>query len=235
MKINCAWEHNGDSTLLYAIEQVGAYARGRSLTEALDKLPDEIGRYCQWLGQPAPASIEPAVCQEKVSSLTVSDADSDIILDCERLPLCEDEYRALKRLALRSAADFGALYQSIPDKTHSSLPARETFYGPVPRTAAEMYEHTKNVNAYYFGELGLEADNGGTILECRQRGFDMLEQTAGFLTAPPRVGSYDEIWSLRKVLRRFIWHDRIHARAMYRLARAAFPSAVLADPFFFGV
>lgn len=235
MKINCAWEHNGDSTLLYAIEQVGAYARGRSLTEALDKLPDEIGRYCRWLGQPAPASIEPAVCQEKVSSLTVSDADSDIILDCERLPLCEDEYRALKRLVLRSAADFGALYQSIPDKTHSSLPARETFYGPVPRTAAEMYEHTKNVNAYYFGELGLEADNGGTILECRQRGFDMLEQTAGFLTAPPRVGSYDEIWSLHKVLRRFIWHDRIHARAMYRLARAAFPSAVLADPFFFGV
>ena len=147
MKINCAWEHNGDSTLLYAIEQVGAYARGRSLTEALDKLPDEIGRYCRWLGQPAPASIEPAVCQEKVSSLTVSDADSDIILDCERLPLCEDEYRALKRLVLRSAADFGALYQSIPDKTHSSLPARETFYGPVPRTAAEMYEHTKNVNA----------------------------------------------------------------------------------------
>ena len=43
MKINCAWEHNGDSTLLYAVEQVGAYARGRSLTEALDKLPDEIG------------------------------------------------------------------------------------------------------------------------------------------------------------------------------------------------
>ena len=29
------------------------------------------------------------------------------------------------------------------------------------------------------------------------------------------AGSYGEDWSLRKVLRRFIWHDRIHAKAMY--------------------
>lgn len=41
------------------------------------------------------------------------------------------------------------------------LPARKTFYGAVPRTAEEMYVHTKNVNAYYFGEIGVEAGNDG--------------------------------------------------------------------------
>ena len=98
------------------------------------------------------------------------------------------------------------------------LPARDTFYGKVPRTAREMYVHTKNVNAYYFGEINVPADNDGTILECRQRGFAVLEQLPYFLNNALFDGSYGEEWTLRKVLRRFIWHDRIHAKAMYRMA-----------------
>lgn len=35
-------------------------------------------------------------------------------------------------------------------------------------------------------------------------------------------GSYDELWSVRKMLRRFLWHDRIHAKAMYRMAVKTF-------------
>lgn len=56
---------------------------------------------------------------------------------------------------------------AISDKNRSSLSVRTTFYAQVPRTAFEMYEHTKNVNAYYFGEIGILVDNEGSILECR--------------------------------------------------------------------
>lgn len=59
------------------------------------------------------------------------------------------------------------------------LPARKTFYGAVPRTAEEMYVHTKNVNAYYFGEIGVEAGNDGDILSCRCEGFARLEPAGG--------------------------------------------------------
>ena len=31
-----------------------------------------------------------------------------------------------------------------------------------------------------------------------------------------------ETWTLRKLLRRFIWHDRIHARAMVRMMKRTF-------------
>ena len=85
-----------------------------------------------------------------------------------------------------------------------------------------MYEHTKNVNKYYFGEIGVEADNEGSILSCRTRGFDLLETHPGFLNNSVFAGSYGEEWSLRKLLRRFIWHDRIHAKAMYRMAVKTF-------------
>lgn len=222
MKVRCCWEHNGEDTLLYALDYVGAYARGESLVAAAAKMPEEIASYLAWIGQGAPENVTVEVAQEKASTLTIADADSDVLLDGEEAPLTPEEYARLKTLALRSAQDFLTLFDSIPDKNASCLPVRDTFYGPVPRTAGQMYEHTKNVNCYYFGEIGVDADNDGTILACRQRGFAFLEQLADFLSLPPVEGSYGEMWSLRKMLRRFIWHDRIHARAMYRMAMRTF-------------
>ena len=74
----------------------------------------------------------------------------------------------------------------------------------------------------YFGEIGVETDHKGTIVDCRKRGFMTLEDQPDFLKNIVCLGSYNEEWSLRKVLRRFIWHDRIHAKAMYRMAVRTF-------------
>ena len=136
--------------------------------------------------------------------------------------MTQDEYESLKRLALKSAADFHTLYGAFPDKNKSVLPERDTFYGKRPRTAEEMYQHTKNVNAYYWGEIGVEVDNEGTIVENRTRGFQVLERRGDYLSEKLFDGSYGERWSLSKVLRRFIWHDRIHAKALYRMGVKTF-------------
>jgi len=52
--------------------------------------------------------------------------------------------------------------------------------------------------------------------------FEILEKNDNFLEANVLMGSYGELWSLSKVLRRFIWHDRIHAKAMYRMGIKTF-------------
>ncbi|MCH5161578.1 MAG: hypothetical protein J1G04_06065 [Clostridiales bacterium] len=222
MTVNCVYEHNGKDTLLYADNYVGAYTRGNTVDIAIAKMPLEIKSYLQWLGKPSVSDFDIKTVQEKVSTLSVCDADSDVIFDSEKLPLAFEEYIRLKELCLKSAQDFLKQYELIPDRDKSALPHRDTFYGKIPRTATEMYEHTKNVNSYYFGEIGVEANNDGTILECRRIGFEALEKNPDFLSMPVIVGSYDELWSLRKVLRRFIWHDRIHAKAMYRMAQKTF-------------
>ena len=134
---------------------------------------------------------------------------------------------------MKSAEDFHALYEAFPDKNISANPNRKTFYGDAPRTAEEMYLHTKNVNAYYFSEIGVDADNEGTIVSCRARGFETLEDSPGFLSSKVTTGSYNEQWSVRKVLRRFIWHDRIHAKAMYRMGILTFGADVIPDIFGF--
>lgn len=226
MKIQCVWEHNGNNSILYANNFVGAYTRGKTKDIALQKMIREVVSYLEWKGEAIPDSFETVIVQEKASGLMISDADSDVLFEEEKSPLSESEYEKLKALALKSAQDFLDLYETIPDRNKSCLPARKTFYGQVPRTASEMYEHTKNVNDYYFGEIGVETDHEGTIVECRQRGFARLESQPDFLRNMVYSGSYDEEWTLRKVIRRFIWHDRIHAKAMYRMAVRTFDGGI---------
>ena len=233
MKISCVWEHNGQDSMLFAERFPGAFTRGPSQASAIRKMPAEIKSYLRWRGGPVPDAFEVEIVQEKSSALTVSDADSDVLFDSERQALSPPEYAELKALALKSARDFLTLFEAIPDPNRSCRPARETFYGLVPRTALEMYEHTKNVNEYYFSEIGVPADNEGTLLTCRERGFAALESKPHFLKNPVVPGSYDEEWSLRKVLRRFVWHDRIHARAMYRMAVRTFGTQAVPNVFLF--
>lgn len=233
MTINCVWEHNGNDTLLYAIDFIGAYTRGESLEIAKGKMSAEVASYLKWLGEDAPENIEIVIAEEKASDLAIKDADSDVLFESEKAPLTVEEYEMLKALALKSAKDFLTLYESIPDKSATASLARKTFYGQVPRTADEMYEHTKNVNEYYFAEIEIVADNCGTIYECRKRGFEALEAKPDFLQNAVFEGSYGEDWSLRKLLRRFIWHDRIHARAMYRMAVKVFGTENVTNPFCF--
>lgn len=232
MQLRFIDEHNDRGHLLWAEEPEGLALRGETQQAALSKLPAELTAYRRWLGLP-PVPAVGVVTQEAASPLNVHDADSDILLPSEHRPLTAEEYEALKALALRSAEDFLTLYRSIPDKTHTTLPQRETFYGDVPLTAEEMYRHTKNVNAYYFGEIGVEVGNEPDILICRRAGFAALERQPRYLHNAVFHGSYDEDWTLRKVLRRFVWHDRIHGRAMWRMACALCGSRRVADPYRF--
>lgn len=212
---------------------VGAYTRGETLEAAVRKMQAEICSYLKWCGKKAVTSMDIVIIEEKVSELAICDADSDVLFESEKAPLTAEEYIKLKALALKSAQDFLALYDSVPDKNATAAPERKTFYGQVPRTANEMYEHTKNVNTYYFAEIAVDADHDGNIYECRKRGFESLESNLDFLQNTVRKGSYGEDWSLRKVLRRFIWHDRIHARAMYRMAIKVFGAESIVNPFYF--
>ena len=220
--MKCVWEHNGNDTLLYSVDHVGAYTRGSSLEVAMSKMKEEVEAYSIWHGRAYKYDAAIEIIQEKESGLQIADADSDILFDSEKQPLSKEEYEELKELVLKSARDFYELYSSIPNKNESCLPQRQTFYGAVPRTAQEIYEHTKNVNAYYFAEINITADNEGSIYDCRKRGFEQLEHTQNFLENEITEGSYGELWSLRKVMRRFLWHDRIHAKAMYRMAIRTF-------------
>ena len=96
MTINCIREHNGNDTLLYAVDYVGAYTRGESLDVAKAKMPAEILSYLKWCGENASNDFEIVIIGEKVSDLNIKDADSDVLFESEKAPLTLDEYKKLK-------------------------------------------------------------------------------------------------------------------------------------------
>ena len=226
-------EYNEGGCLIYAGNFPGAYTRGGMPQEALGKFSPEINAYCLWAYETPAADIEVRIAQQYVTALNVSDADSDVLFNSEREPLTQPEYGALKALALKSALDFQILYNSVPDKSHLLCPPRQTFYGDLPNTAESIYRHANGIASYYAGEIGATHQNVPAIAENRLRALSCIEALPGYLTGGVFKGSYDELWSLRKVLRRFIWHDRLHARAMQRHAAAIWGAETIADPYYF--
>ena len=65
MKVNCVWEHNGDDTILYSSNFVGAFTRGKSRSEAIQKMPSEIMSYLKWKGDLISDILESEIIQEK--------------------------------------------------------------------------------------------------------------------------------------------------------------------------
>lgn len=142
-----------------------------------------------------------------------------------------DEYQQTKSLVIKSARDFKILYDSIPDVKQTTLPARQTFYGSIPRTPEEMYIHTNEVTKSYLDGLAVIENNTNIYLN-RIAAFQKIEREPNYLDNIVYNHMYGELWSLKKAMRRFIWHDRIHAKALYRVAVKLWGSAI-ANPFHF--
>ena len=96
-----------------------------------------------------------------------------------------------------------------------------------------MYQHANNVTNYYVGEIGIQMNNLPNIIENRISALEHIESTPHLLKNATYDGSYGEQWSLKKVLRRFVWHDRIHAKAMCRMAVNIWGKQDINNPYFF--
>ena len=101
MTVDCVWEHNGNDTLLYAANYIGAYTRGENLDVAIKKMPNEIKSYLMWRGENDIENIEIAIVGEKESELDIKDADSDFLFEGEIKTLTMQEYTMLKKLSIK--------------------------------------------------------------------------------------------------------------------------------------
>ena len=229
-------EYNDGGALLWADAYCGAYVRGKTVGEALEKFPKALSQYTQWAyGTPMPNLSEAdfVVTHAYPSDLQISDADSNVLFPSERLPMDMTEYTQKKQLCLRSAQDFERLAASIPQKDRALRKSRRTFYGKIPCSAREMTEHTNRTLAYYADGLGIPFENEGGLLENRKRLFRAIEATPNFLFPQVHEAKDGELWTLRKLMRRIVWHDLIHARALYRRAITFWQKERIENPFFF--
>ncbi len=234
MRLAAVCEYNEDGYLIYADGLPGAYVRGQTEAQALAKFDGEVRAYLRWCGTKSDTHepVEAEITQRKLSELRICDADSDILFDSEREELTSAEYEKLKMLALRSARDFNKIFHAIENPDISDRPKRISFYGAVPRTPREMYEHTNKTTAYYAAAFGIDMENTEDIYTNRMLLFSEIEMLDDLLSKRVFTAPDGELWTVRKLLRRLIWHDRIHAKAMWRTATSLWGSSI-PNPFHF--
>ena len=229
-------EYSDKGAMLWADAYPGAYTRGETVSTALEKFPKALSEYAHWAhGAPLPdlAESDFVVTHAFRTALKVEDADSDVLFPSERLPMDMTEYTQKKQLCIRSAQDFEKLLNSIPQKDRALRKSRRTFYGRIPCSAREMAEHTNNTLEYYADAVGIPFENEGGLLENRKRLFRALESTPDFLAPKVYTNGDGELWTRKKLLRRILWHDRIHAYALWRHAITFWQKERIANPFFF--
>lgn len=217
--VSIVFETNGKGYLGFIVELPGAFVRGKTKNEAIAKVNQEVNLYLKWLNMEKKRDYNVKVVQMHRSSLMVEDADNEILLEADKETMDEEEFKDLLNLAWFSGETFLRLYTSTKFKDWADdARIRKTFYGDNLTTIQEICDHVKGCQYYYLSRTGYE-------FEEKEEGF---METGKFCTEKIRELYYknnnsivfdvdNELWTLKKILRRFIWHDRIHGKAMTRI------------------
>jgi hypothetical protein len=236
--VSLAFETNGRGCLGFIVQLPGAYVRAPTEQEALSKVKPELKSYLRWLDARPPANVRTMISQWHQSRLRVEDADSEILLDADRKPFRDGEFQELLDLVRYSGETLSEAWEKAElrgwvDKAR----VRRTFYGPAPTSIGEMLDHVTSTQHFYLGRLGVAVGNGAAdFLEVRNRCVDELALLHDRGVNSNIFSAEDELWTLKKVLRRFVWHDRIHGKAIIRILAKQKRLKLIddyADPFHF--
>ena len=245
-------EYNDAGVTLWSLRYPGAFARGETADAAARKLPAACRRYRLWAKLPTEADAageEQVRCTRKIKvDAPVEEGFTTALFPEEKLALDMAQYTSLKTLCLVSARDMEALFASIPQKDRrdmevlfASIPqkdrgllkSRRTLYGKVPVTAREMLSHVIEAQRTWAALFGVDIGESRGLLADRKRLFAGLERQPGYLDGRIVPGPDGELWTLRKLLRRLLWHDALHGRALYRKAITFWQKERIKNPFGF--
>jgi hypothetical protein len=220
--IDVAVESNAMGTMCHVVQLPGAFTRGPARSEALLKVRAECSRFLFWLGWATSVPATTTVVQHHRSMLDIQDADSDILLDADCVPVDDVHIEQLCLIATHSAESVQRLYGGAEDTdwvdTHRSRP---TFYGQRPDSIRKILEHLERTEVYYLSRFGLAIQaRDSPYLHRREESLCLLRGMAKAGSTPDVTNIDDELWTLPKALRRLIWHDRIHAKSLVRILEA---------------
>lgn len=218
--LSVALETNGKAYIGFIVELPGAFVRGRSEEEALSKVGLEARSYFSWLGTQDVVPQGTRVVQRHHCGLMVEDADCEILSDADRGNMAEEEFRSLTDLVGYSGKTFLRLFDKSELKDWVD-PARirKTFYGDNKKTIREIFHHVKRTQYYYLSRtrIPFEEKEEGEFGHIREFCLANIRHIYG-KDGNSRLFEVDnEAWTLKKILRRFIWHDRIHGKAISRI------------------
>lgn len=217
--VSMAFETNGKGYIGFIVELPGAFVRGKMEKEAIAKVSREVNLYLKWLGIEQKHDYKIRIVQRHRSSLMVEDADTEILIEADKETIGEGGYRSLVNLVRYSGETFSKLYNSVEFKDWiDESRIRKTFYGENPKTIQEIFDHVKYCQYYYLSKTNMAfKEKEEDFMGIRNFCLEILENLYYKHNNSLIFEVTNELWTLKKVLRRFIWHDRIHGKAITRI------------------
>jgi uncharacterized damage-inducible protein DinB/predicted RNase H-like HicB family nuclease len=223
--------------MAHVLELPGCFVRAPTRDEALSRLPDAIRDHLGWLRShgedtpPAGTPIETEVASEHVGLGPFDPGDEAALFPLDCAPIDPDGVEEHLRWMSYARSD---LMELIRD-----LPAELLDWQPTPRSFSirRLLRHLGNAEEWYVSRVvprgtlpgEWEDDEAMPILEF----LEMERRTAVArlrrLTARERshifhpkvsAGRPDEEWTVRKVLRRFLEHEREHTAQVLEILDA---------------
>lgn len=219
-KLSVAFETNGKGFLGFIVELPGAFVRGPDESSALSKTHVEVQSYLRWLHANDSINIQPQVVQRHSCGLMVQEADSEILLDSDKAFLSYTEWMQLMDLVKHSGKSFNMLFEHAQLKDWvDETRIRQTFYGATKKTIKEIFDHVKRTQYYYLSRTGQRAyeEESDSLLTIRDECLQTLNKLFDKQGNSKVYNMDNEDWTLKKIMRRFVWHDRIHGKAIVRI------------------
>lgn len=201
-------------TMIHVLDLPGCIAQGNTPEEAENRLAQAIAEYLAWLrehGEPTPSEDEPIAFD--IVGRNPSTVTTGLIgfYESERAPVTEDEIGRFIRLMDHSRDTLLRLVRGVPDLILDARPR------PRVRTIREILRHIANAEHWYLTRIWHDVPR----LPPRRDVFDRLAlvrelavQRLCSMTAEDRgkvmTAEDGELWSARKIFRRFLEHEREH-------------------------
>jgi len=224
--------------MAWVAELPGCYARGRTAEEALTKIPLAVEEYCVWLrahGEEIdpPGTVEIGGVETVRVTSNLGQGLSSGLFQFDRTPV----EAGVAALALRASSYARADLMSLVIGLGPTAPS-EPLEGTT-RTLAETLDHIMVTDLRYAIRLlpPTALEERAYLLTairdaCLPAMAEWADETGSAETYDyPRLGpdrdpsapageQDHEGWTGYKVLRRYVWHDRLHYRALVRRTRA---------------
>jgi len=96
---------------------------------------------------------------------------------------------------------------------------RKTFYGQNKKTIKETFDDVKRTQYYYISKIPVpfSEDEALPFMEIRESSLNDLARLFRKEANSKVYNVENEEWTLKKILGRFVWHDRIHGKAITRI------------------
>ncbi len=234
-------EHGERWRYAHVVELPGCFTRGETREEVLGALPNAIADHIAFLGargHPVDATLDFGLVEEIHGIPELGEAGGAVALfSSDGEPVGEEEFNHFLDLMRWNREELLGIVEHLSEEERNARPLPDKW------TIEETLRHVANAEEWYVSRLGagIQGEYEGFVrgmnpeerwgsiierLEATRRGcvhsleYAFGRGAEGVFTRAAYTRHPEERWTFRKVLRRFVEHEREHIGTIKRVADA---------------